>query len=56
MNSRGAVELIIIQLAVANNLVPAEIFNAIVIMSIVTTLIFPFVLKYYLRKYPLIMD
>jgi Kef-type K+ transport system membrane component KefB len=55
MNSRGAIELVIAELARANNLIPIEIYSAIIAMTIITTLMFPFVLKYYLYKYPDIM-
>ena len=45
MNSRGAAELVIALIAVQYNLFPLEIFSALVAMSIVTTLIFPPVLR-----------
>ncbi len=56
MNSRGVIELVIIEIArqkIPN--FPMEIYTAIVFMSILTTLIFPFALDYYLKKYPGIM-
>jgi Kef-type K+ transport system membrane component KefB len=56
MNSRGAIELIIAEIARVNNIIPIEIYSAIVVMAVVTTLMFPFALKYYLRRYPGIMD
>jgi Kef-type K+ transport system membrane component KefB len=55
MNSRGAVELVIAEIARINNLVPIEIYSAIVAMAVITTLMFPFVMKYYIKKYPGIM-
>jgi Kef-type K+ transport system membrane component KefB len=55
MNSRGAVELVIAEIARINNLIPIEIYSVIVAMAVITTLIFPFVMKYYLRRYPDIM-
>ncbi|MFH1510677.1 MAG: cation:proton antiporter [Candidatus Woesearchaeota archaeon] len=56
MNSRGAVELVMAELARANNLIPVEVYSAIVAMTVITTMIFPFVLKYMLRKHPKIMN
>ncbi|ODS35955.1 MAG: hypothetical protein A7315_04860 [Candidatus Altiarchaeales archaeon WOR_SM1_79] len=58
MNSRGAVELVIASAAypvfVRENAV--EIFSAVVIMAIITTMIFPVMLKHELKKNPLVMD
>lgn len=45
MNSRGAVELVIAELARANGLIPIEVYSAIVAMAVFTTLLFPIVLK-----------
>jgi len=45
LNSRGAMELIIAEVALQNNLIPIEIYSALVFMAIVTTLMFPFVMK-----------
>lgn len=56
LNSRGAIELIIIEIARQNNLIPSELYSSIVVMAVVTTLIFPFVLRYYLNKSPGIMN
>ena len=56
LNSRGAVELVIIELARINGLITSELYSSIVIMAVITTFIFPFVLKHYLNKYPGIMD
>jgi Kef-type K+ transport system membrane component KefB len=50
MNSRGAVELVIAEIARANHLIPIEVYSAIVIMAVVTTLIFPFIIKVYIKK------
>ncbi|MFH1916268.1 MAG: cation:proton antiporter [Nanoarchaeota archaeon] len=46
MNSRGAVELVIADIARANNLIPIEVYSAIVIMAIVSTLILPLMIKW----------
>ncbi len=45
LNSRGAIELIIAEVALQNNLIPIEIYSALVFMALVTTLMFPFVMK-----------
>jgi Kef-type K+ transport system membrane component KefB len=50
LNSRGAIELVIAQVAFANELLPVEIYSAIVIMAIVTTIAFPVVMKYVIRN------
>ncbi|MFH1590420.1 MAG: cation:proton antiporter [archaeon] len=56
MNSRGAVELVIAEIARANGLIPIEIYSAVVIMAITTTLMFPFVLRYYVNKHRHALD
>jgi Kef-type K+ transport system membrane component KefB len=56
MNSRGAVELVIALLALRHGLIAQEIFSALVVMAIVTTLVFPFVLQREIRKNPEAMD
>lgn len=56
MNSRGVMELVIAEIARANGLISNEIFSAIVVMAITTTLIFPFVLKQIIKKNPKIMN
>ena len=45
LNSRGAVELVIAEVALQNNLIPIEIYSALVFMAIATTVTFPFVLR-----------
>ena len=56
MNSRGAAELVIALIAIRNGLIPSEIFAAIVAMSIITTLVFPVVLTYGIKRNPGLMD
>jgi Kef-type K+ transport system membrane component KefB len=56
LNSRGAIELVILEVARQNKLIPPELYSSVVVMAVLTTLIFPFVLRYYLNKYPGIMD
>lgn len=50
MNSRGAIELVIAEIARINNLIPIEVYSAIVFMAIITTLIFPIILKIIISK------
>ncbi len=45
MNSRGSIELVIAEIARQNNLISPVIYSAIVFMAVITTLVFPFVLK-----------
>jgi Kef-type K+ transport system membrane component KefB len=56
MNSRGAAELVIALTALQFNLIPIEIFSALVTMALVTTLTFPIVLSRGITKNPEIMD
>jgi Kef-type K+ transport system membrane component KefB len=50
MNSRGAIELVIAEIARINNLIPIEVYSAIVFMAIITTFIFPIALKIIVSK------
>ena len=50
MNSRGAMELVLAELARGASLISVEIYTAIVAMAVVTTLIFPLVLKWQIKK------
>ncbi|PIY60103.1 hypothetical protein COY95_03520 [Candidatus Woesearchaeota archaeon CG_4_10_14_0_8_um_filter_47_5] len=45
MNSRGAVELVIAEFARLNNMIPIEVYSAIVFMALLTSLAFPIVLR-----------
>ena len=56
MNSRGAAEMVIALIAKQFGLIPPEIFSALVIMTIVTTFTFPFVLARGIRRNPGLMD
>jgi len=56
MNSRGAAELVIALSAYQFGLIPLEVFSALVVMSLVTTLTFPPVLARGIKKNPGIMD
>lgn len=50
MNSRGAIELVIAEVARINNLIPIEVYSAIVFMAVITTMIFPIALKIIVSK------
>ncbi|NOZ80524.1 MAG: cation:proton antiporter [DPANN group archaeon] len=56
MNSRGAVELVIAEIARINGLIPIEVYSSIIIMAILTTLMFPVVLKRYIKEDRAILD
>lgn len=56
MNSRGAAELVIALLALQFQLITLEIFSALVIMALITTFTFPFVLARAIRENPGLMD
>lgn len=51
MNARGAIELVIAEIARSKGLIPLEIYSAIVAMTILTTLAFPLAMRYYSVKY-----
>lgn len=44
MNSRGAVELVVALMALQKGLISEDIYAALVVMALITTLVFPFVL------------
>ncbi|MBR9676876.1 cation:proton antiporter [Candidatus Woesearchaeota archaeon] len=52
LNARGAVELIIAQIALTNNLIDVQVYSAIVFMAILTTLLFPLMVKHFIKKKP----
>jgi len=56
MNSRGAAELVIALMAKQFGIIPSEIFSALVLMTIVTTFTFPFILARGIRKNPGLME
>lgn len=56
MNSRGAVELVIALMAVRAGLLTTQVYSAIVVMTILTTLMFPFMLRFLIKRDPHIMD
>jgi len=56
LNSRGAVELVIALLALRFGMIPPGVYSAIVVMTLVTTFLFPLALDWSIAKYPRIMS
>ena len=56
MNSRGAVELAIAFVAFNAGFLNESIYSSIIVMALVTTLMFPFVITRIIKKEPKIMD
>ena len=52
LNSRGAVELVIAEVARLNGIINLELYAAIVVMALVSTILSPLVLPHYVKKYP----
>jgi len=50
MNSRGAIELVLLLVAFRNSLIPVEIYSSLVMMTLVTTLIFPFIISWMIHN------
>ncbi len=55
MNSRGAVELALALIAFRSGLLPVEIYSGIIVMALVTTIVFPFVFTWIVKRNPGIM-
>jgi len=55
MNSRGAIWLAVAVIIFKIWIISVEVYSAIVITTLFTTIMFPFVMKRYLKKYPNIM-
>ncbi|MFH1399066.1 MAG: cation:proton antiporter [Candidatus Woesearchaeota archaeon] len=51
MNTRGAVELVVAEIARQNNIITTEIFSALVLMAFFTTIISPLFFKFYIKRY-----
>ncbi len=56
MNSRGAVELVIAEIARRSNLISLTTYSVIILVTLITTMLFPIVFRYYIKKYPKILD
>lgn len=55
MNSRGAIELALALIALNLGILTVELYSSIIVMGLVTTLIFPFVITHMIKKYKGIM-
>lgn len=55
MNSRGVMEIVIAQLALANGLIDSTLYSAIVFTAITTTMLYPFVIRHMIKMNPKIM-
>jgi len=56
MNSRGAIEFAIALIIFRLGLISTEVYSAIIVMAIITTLIFPFIITRLIKKNPGIMN
>jgi len=56
MNSRGAIELALALIAFKASLIPIEIYSSLVLMTLITTLTFPFIITRIIKKQPKIMN
>ncbi|MFH1064536.1 MAG: cation:proton antiporter [Candidatus Woesearchaeota archaeon] len=56
MNSRGAVEMALAIIAFRSQIIPVEIYSGLIIMALLTTLVFPFVITRMIKNNPKIMD
>lgn len=56
MNSRGAVELALALIAFRCRLIPVELYSGLVVMALVTTLMFPFIITRMIKKEPRLMN
>ncbi|MBU0727433.1 cation:proton antiporter, partial [Patescibacteria group bacterium] len=56
MNSRGAIELALALIAFRTNLIPIEIYSGLIMMTLITTIIFPFLIVPLIKKNPKIMN
>ena len=56
MNSRGAVELAIVFMAFRLGLLSIDVYSSLIVMTLVTTFIFPFIVRSMIRKNPRLMS
>jgi len=55
MNSRGEVELVLAFVAFRNSLIGIDVYSSLIMMALLSTLIFPVVVSYMIKKQPNIM-
>lgn len=56
MNSRGAVELALALIAFRTGLIPARVYSGLIVMGLIATLSFPFVITHMINKDSEVMD
>lgn len=56
MNSRGAIELALAMIAFRIGIIPVELYSSLVMMALVTTILFPFVITHMVKKDPQLMN
>ena len=56
MNSRGAVELVVALIALQKGLITENIYAALVVMAMITTLVFPFILQREIKNDPSVLE
>jgi Kef-type K+ transport system membrane component KefB len=56
MNSRGAIWLAVAIIVFNTWLISVQLYSAIIVTTLFTTILFPFVINWYLKKYPKIMN
>ena len=56
MNSRGAIEIALALIALKINAIPIEIYSALVVTALLTTISSPLAITYLIKKHPKIMN
>lgn len=56
MNSRGAVGMALALIAFRSELISVSLYSSLILITLITTLIFPFIISYMIKKNPKIMD
>ncbi len=56
MNSRGAIELALAMIAFRIGIIPIELYSSLVVMALITTMSFPFVIGHMIKKQPKLMN
>lgn len=56
MNSRGALDIALAVIAFTAGIITPELFSSLVILALVSTMLFPFIVEIFVRKQPSIMD
>ena len=56
MNSRGSIEIALALIAFKINIISVEIYSALVITALLTTISFPLAITYLIKKFPKIMN